>query len=324
MQKPINSLSKNTTIRPHTQSSTQMSKELTTTTATTNTTTITTEAPSKVQPENPAAIAQNSASNNFTDLAINMMTQYAARNLTQDQLETLIGSLESLRDHSKEPLADQAQALSVQQGQQQAAAAVSASNNTLINQENLMKNFAARNLTQAQLGQLKSLLTGTCWRDSFGRGGGESVSTCESNEDKDGSLCYPKCQEGYSGVGPVCWQICKLGFRDSGVFCIRDLDIYSKGCCCLADGKCCRNCRANYTDDGCTCRRAPVSYTKKSYGRGTGTGLKCKENWELNGALCYPICQDGYSGSGPVCWFLFFYKLYSLLRLILLFTFMFT
>lgn len=121
----------------------------------------------------------------------------------------------------------------------------------------------------------------------------------------------------------VCWETCKLGFSDrgcknfesnklistnskiflfililKGVFCIMDLDIYSKGCCCLADGKCCKNCRANYTDDGCTCRRAPVSYSKKSYGRGGGSSLQCKPNYELNGALCYPTCQDGYVGAG--------------------------
>jgi hypothetical protein len=24
--------------------------------------------------------------------------------------------------------------------------------------------------------------------------------------------------------------------------------------------------------------------------------------WEKNGLLCYPVCKDGYYGSGPVCW----------------------
>ena len=76
-----------------------------------------------------------------------------------------------------------------------------------------MQNFAARNLTQAQLGMLKTLLTGSCWRDSFGRGGGESVSDCASNQDKDGALCYPKCQEGYSGVGPVILNASNLKFN---------------------------------------------------------------------------------------------------------------
>lgn len=41
---------------------------------------------------------------------------------------------------------------------------------------------------------------------------------------------------------------------------------------------------------------------QKSYGRGTGTPLKCKSGLELNGALCYKACRSGYRGEGPVCW----------------------
>jgi len=39
------------------------------------------------------------------------------------------------------------------------------------------------------------------------------------------------------------------------------------------------------------------------YGRGVGTIPKqCNTGYELNGALCYPLCEQGYYGVGPVCW----------------------
>lgn len=42
---------------------------------------------------------------------------------------------------------------------------------------------------------------------------------------------------------------------------------------------------------------------KQAYGRGAGSFLNsCLEGNELNGALCYPICRQGYYGVGPVCW----------------------
>lgn len=29
--------------------------------------------------------------------------------------------------------------------------------------------------------------------------------SCDSGEEMDAGLCYPKCGDGYKGVGPVCW-----------------------------------------------------------------------------------------------------------------------
>ena len=29
---------------------------------------------------------------------------------------------------------------------------------------------------------------------------------CGIDEEKNGLLCYPKCEENYVGVGPVCWE----------------------------------------------------------------------------------------------------------------------
>lgn len=41
---------------------------------------------------------------------------------------------------------------------------------------------------------------------------------------------------------------------------------------------------------------------KKSYGRGAGYVKGCKFNEEQNGALCYPKCDLGFYGEGPVCY----------------------
>ena len=119
-----------------------------------------------------------------------------------------------------------------------------------------MTNFNPLNLNHNQTEQLSILNRGFCYKESYKRGAGSVVSYCnETIEDKDGSLCYPKCDEGYTGNGPICWEVCKPGFTDRGTFCIIDLDVINKDCCCAFDDECCNNCPKNYTDDGCTCRR---------------------------------------------------------------------
>jgi hypothetical protein len=30
--------------------------------------------------------------------------------------------------------------------------------------------------------------------------------------------------------------------------------------------------------------------------------LICEPGLEMSGLLCYPPCNNGYSGNGPVCW----------------------
>ncbi len=77
-------------------------------------------------------------------------------------------------------------------------------------------------------------------KDSYGRGVGKPLRTCDSNEEKDGALCYPKCKAGYNGVGPVCWGTCPEGYKN----------------------------------DGATCRKDVVIKAKKSYGRGVGKFLR--------------------------------------------------
>ena len=43
---------------------------------------------------------------------------------------------------------------------------------------------------------------------------------------------------------------------------------------------------------------------KRSFGRGVGTAINSctSDELELNGALCYDKCKDGFYGVGPVCW----------------------
>lgn len=161
-----------------------------------------------------------------------------------------------------------------------------------------------------------------------------SSLTCGPNEEQDGALCYPKCQAGYYGVGPVCWQSCPSGYRDDGATCYKSIvdfffkDTYGRGAggplnsCPTGyekDGALCypvcqsgyngigpvcwQTCPAGYTDDGAFCRKDAIIIAKNSYGRGAGSPLdSCPVGSEKDGALCYPKCQTGYNGIGPVCW----------------------
>ena len=106
-------------------------------------------------------------------------------------------------------------------------------------------------------------------QNSYVRGGGVGVHTCADGLEKDGLLCYTKCDAGYVGVGPVCWKSCPSG----------------------------------YTDDGALCRKDAIIFAKESSGRGVGGPIHtCAVDQEQDGALCYPTCDTGYSGVGPVCW----------------------
>ncbi len=170
-------------------------------------------------------------------------------------------------------------------------------------------------------------------RASKGRGAGKPMG-CSSDEEKDGALCYKKCNAGYNGVGPVCWQQCPAGSVNDGATCRVKGDIFGKksygrgrgkvirkkcsGDCekdaglwypkCRAgyNGRgpvCWQTCPAGYKNDGATCRKPVQISAKKSYGRGAGKPLHgCASGWEKDGALCYPQCPTGYKGTGPVCW----------------------
>jgi hypothetical protein len=87
--------------------------------------------------------------------------------------------------------------------------------------------------------------------------------SCPKGQEKDNDgLCYPRCDNGYSGVGPVCWGQCSVNTKDIGALCNKDS--YDRGI-----GK---------------------------------IPSKCPDDKENQNGLCYVKCNNGYSGDGPVCW----------------------
>ncbi len=149
-------------------------------------------------------------------------------------------------------------------------------------------------------------------RFGYGRGAGTPMG-CAADEEKRGGLCYPKCAPGYSSptLFPyVCATACPAGYRDDGLTCFRDAKIISannSSCewydkCGLTFDKGCSKCPSGYKNDGCTCRRDAHMIAKTTYTRGAGVPLHtCGAGEEKSGLLCYPTCQEGFHGVGPMC-----------------------
>lgn len=51
-----------------------------------------------------------------------------------------------------------------------------------------------------------------------------AAGQCGENEELDGKVCYPKCQDDgytrYEGDGDECWQICPSNSQDYGHVCL--------------------------------------------------------------------------------------------------------
>ena len=124
-------------------------------------------------------------------------------------------------------------------------------------------------------------------------GPGKPLTDCNSNQDKDGALCYPKCNSGYNGVGPVCWgscgdkidvgalcrERCRSGFNDVAGVCL--------GSC---GGK---------TDVGALCRDTCNS----GYHEVAGVCWENTPSGSVNvGALIREGCRSGYTDVAGVCW----------------------
>lgn len=57
------------------------------------------------------------------------------------------------------------------------------------------------------------------------------------------------------------------------------------------------------TDNAASTDNSDSGCWVRSYGRGVGTPIStCPDGLEQDAALCYPPCQSGYYGVGPVCW----------------------
>lgn len=123
---------------------------------------------------------------------------------------------------------------------------------------------------------------------------------CESNEDMDGLLCYPKCKSGYRGAGPVCWGVCPKNTTEAGPVCTKK----SYGRTALPNATCPKGFGKVPAGAISTCwkwhwygpevKGAKLSCPEKD-------GQKGKLNW--TGVCTYP-CKDGYSAdiTGLQCW----------------------
>ena len=45
--------------------------------------------------------------------------------------------------------------------------------------------------------------------------GSSTLPYCDTGEDYVYPFCYPKCEEGFTGIGPVCWQVSTKTVRSS-------------------------------------------------------------------------------------------------------------
>jgi hypothetical protein len=131
------------------------------------------------------------------------------------------------------------------------------------------------------------------WKDSYWRTNGRS-KTCGTNEQKQGSLCYPKCSSGYYGDLMYCYKSgCASKHYDNGPSC------YFPGHSFWSTA----TCPSGYRDDGWICTKDPHTDWKKKYYRGAGRWPHtCSSGYEKDGDLCYPKCSSGYYGVANYCW----------------------
>ena len=120
--------------------------------------------------------------------------------------------------------------------------------------------------------------------------------------------CHKSCPSGYTNTGEFCHRLatskgmesmtCPSGYFQSG-----------------ATARCHKNCPSGYTNMGETCHRVlsilgTSSMTcKAGEHKGGVAGERCYpinsmcfNDGDYDGGLCYPQCNGGFDGVGPVCW----------------------
>lgn len=128
-----------------------------------------------------------------------------------------------------------------------------------------------------------------CWRDSYGRGAGRIPTACRDDEVRIGLLCYDKCSKfgpNFARFGFDCHQTCPKGedWSDQGLFCRKNE--YGRG----VGRSPCTGCT------GCSgCGWGGCSGCSGCSDCGTD---KCHANEDVDGALCYPKCKEGYEPFG--------------------------
>lgn len=107
---------------------------------------------------------------------------------------------------------------------------------------------------------------------AYGRGAGTVPNWgCAEGLEYQAGLCYDPCQDDYDGVGFVCWQKCAPGYMDFGATC------------------------TNWS--------TWHTYGKNTYTRAVhGLTATCASDEDLDAGLCYPKCDPGFHGVGPICW----------------------
>ena len=105
----------------------------------------------------------------------------------------------------------------------------------------------------------------SCWLSAQGRGVGKMRTVCPAGEERKARICYPLCDEGYTGRGPLCWQDCPEdgSLINDGNFCRKP----------RGEGRWNAECPENMTNIGISCR-------KDRYGRGVGHSPDCEEGME--------------------------------------------
>jgi hypothetical protein len=173
-----------------------------------------------------------------------------------------------------------------------------------------------------------------CWSETWGRGLGTIPLSCRSDQELNGLLCYPKCQDGYTSNRVAgCIQNCPQGSSDDGLFCgwasykAAEYPEWDKAKCESKHGSCwhsgllwVESCKPGYKHVlgfcevesldcgklGLAGNRIANSCAKKTYGRAAASP-GCGEK-ELDAGLCYDYCGKGSGGAGatdgigPVCW----------------------
>ena len=165
-------------------------------------------------------------------------------------------------------------------------------------------------------------------KQSYPRGAGQPMQ-CPAGTEQQAGLCYATCAEGWEGAADNCVQDCPNEFRDDGLYCAKpeaygrgagypawDWDrcesIHGKDQCEWSGALIYPKCREGFHPVGC-CVCSPncpdgwddigVSCKKPMQNRGVGRAVdSCPAGTERNGALCYPVCREGFVGNGPVCW----------------------
>ncbi len=170
--------------------------------------------------------------------------------------------------------------------------------------------------------------TGAC-APGTSKEGALCYTTCQAGyESTPGALvCEQTCPAGYTDLPGTCTKPADI---DSAGYPwqLGDIPLGSNGCyngmlsrckqanpnvgCYLSGLIAYPNCPANYHKNGdliCTANcpsgmkgDGGVFCSKQEYGRKVTVPSTCATGTDLDGALCYPSCGNGYTGVGPVCW----------------------